>query len=150
MRPPRFRIVWVMGFVALAALEFGAIRAVTDYRGTTRDSLAVGALPMANLLVVGLLVGLRCPGSRRFLLGFEVFGTTALALYIALAILFTDALVQSYLELAIKPVRETLARTGWTTPRLLVAYFIVSLWATLPQLAFALIGGFLARRFRIR
>ena len=43
MRPPRFPIVWVMVFVALAALEFGAIRTVTDYRGATGDSLVVSA-----------------------------------------------------------------------------------------------------------
>jgi hypothetical protein len=150
VRPPRFRIVWVMVFVALAALEFGAIRAVMDYRRPTRDSLVVGALPMANFLVVGLLIGHRRRGSRRFLLGFEVFGTTALALYIAMAILFTDELDQSYLELAIEPLRATIGRTGWTTSRLLIAYFILSLWASLPQLAFALIGGFLFRKFRIR
>ena len=150
MRPPRFPIVWVMVFVALAALEFGAIRAVTDYEGSTRDSLVVGALPMANFLVVGLLIGLRHPWSRRFILGFELFGATALALYIAMAILFADELGQSYLELAIKPLRETLGRAGWTTFRLLMAYFILSLWACLPQLGFALIGGFLSRNFRIR
>jgi hypothetical protein len=150
VRPPRFPIVWVMVFVALAALEFGAIRAVTDYRGATRDSLVVGALPMANFLVVGLLIGHRRRGSRRFLLGFELFGATALTLYIAMAILFTDELGQSYLEPAIKPLRATIGRTGWTTSRLLIAYFMLSLWACLPQLAFALIGGFLSRNFRIR
>ena len=150
MRPPRFPNVWVMVFVALAALEFGTIRAVTDYRGATRDSLVVGALPMANFSVVGLLIGHRRRGSRRFLLGFVLFGATALTLYIAMAILFTDELGQSYLELAIKPLRETIGRTGWTTPRLLIAYFILSLWACLPQLAFALIGGLLSRNFRIR
>jgi hypothetical protein len=150
VRPPRFPIFWVMVIVALAALEFGAIRAVTDYRGATRNSLVVGALPMANFLAVGLLIGHRRRGSRRFLLGFELFGATALTLYIAMAILFTDELGQSYLELAIEPLRATIGRRGWTTSRLLIAYFIVSLWACLPQLAFALIGGFLSRNFRIR
>lgn len=139
-----------MVLVALAALEFGAIRAVMDYRGPTRDSLVVGALPMAHILVVGLLVGHRRRGSRRFLLGFEILGTTALAVYIATAILFTDELSQSYLELAIKPLRGTIGRTGWTTSRLLIASFTLSLWASLPQLGFALIGGFLSRKFRIR
>ena len=105
---------------------------------------------MAKFLVVGLLIGHRWRGSRRFLLGFEVFGTTALALYIAMAILFTDELDQSYLELVIAPLRATLGRNGWTTTRLLIAYVIHSLWASLPQLAFALIGGLLSRKFRIR
>jgi len=34
---------------------------------------------------------------------------------------------------------------NWTTPQWLIGCPIVSLWVTLPQLAFALIGGFLFR-----
>jgi hypothetical protein len=150
VRLPRFRIAWLMVAVIIAALEFWAIRAVTDNRGPVSDSLVVGALPMASFLVVGLLIGLRHPWSRRFILGFEVFGAAALAVYIAVAICFTEELDKSYLEIAISPVRETIGRTGWTNSRLLTAYFILSIWASLPLLAFALLGGFLSRKFRIR
>ncbi len=150
MRLPRFRIAWLMVGVVIAALEFGAIRAATDNRGPVGDSLVVGALPMGNFLVFGLLIGLRHPWSRRFILGFEVFGAAALAVYIAVATLFTEELDQSYLEIAITPVRETIGRTGWTTSRLLIAYFILAVWASLPLLAFALLGGCLSRKFRIR
>jgi hypothetical protein len=149
VKAPRFRIAWAMLLVAIVGLNFRAIRAVMDHRGLTNDSLAVGVIPMANFLAVGLLIGHRRRESRGFLLGFEVFGATALALYIAMAILFDRELEQFYLGLAIKPLKATIGWTGWTTPRLLIAYFILSLWASLPQLAFALIGGFLTRRFRI-
>jgi hypothetical protein len=150
MKVPRFRIAWLMVAIIIAALEFGAIRAVTDNRGPVSDSLVVGALPMTNFLVVGLLIGLRHPWSRRFILGFEVFGVAALVVYIAVAVLFTEELDQSYLEIAIRPLRETIGRTGWTNSRILIAYFILSVWASLPLLAFALLGGFLSRKFRIR
>jgi len=148
MKLPHFRLAWLMAFVAIAALNFGAIRAVTDYRRPISDSLVVGALPMGNFLAFGLLIAHRRRRSRRFLLGFEFFGLTALVLYIAMAILFTDELGQTYLELASKPVRATIARTGWTNPRLVIAYVILSVWATLPQVAFALLGGFLFREAR--
>ena len=47
--------------------------------------MLLGALPMANVLAVGILIGQRRPGSRPFLLGFEAFGAMALALFVALA-----------------------------------------------------------------
>jgi presenilin-like A22 family membrane protease len=68
-----------MVFVALSALDFTAIRAVFDHRGRTSYLLGLGAMSMANVLVVGLLVGHRSRGGRRFLIGFEAFGTMALA-----------------------------------------------------------------------
>ena len=150
MRLPRFRIAWLMVAVVIAALEFGAIRAVTDNRRLVSDELLVGALPMANFLLVGLLIGIRHSWSRRFILGFEIFGAAALAVYIAVAIHFTDELDQSYLEIVIRPVRESIGRRGWTNSRLLIAYFILAVWASLPLMAFALLGGFLSRKFRIR
>ena len=100
MKVPRFRIAWVMVFVAIAALDFGAIRAVFDRNSRTSYLLGIGALPMANVLVVGLLIGHRRRGSRRFLLGFEAFGAMALAVYVTVASLFTEDLVIPYLRLS--------------------------------------------------
>jgi hypothetical protein len=150
VKTPRFRIDWVMIFIAVAALNFGAIRATANYSIQTGVSLYVGAIPMGNLLAIVLMIGLQRRKSHRFLLGFELFGTMALVLYIAMAILFVEKLSESYLELAASPMRATLGRNGWTTPRLIIAYPVLSLWACLPQLAVALIGGFLSRNFRIR
>jgi hypothetical protein len=70
-----------MVFTAIAALDLGAIRAATDHLGPVTGMLAVGALPMANILVCGLLAGCLHRGSRPYLLGFEVLGTLALAFY---------------------------------------------------------------------
>jgi hypothetical protein len=71
--------------------------------GGTRPSpdtpwqLIVGALPMANLLAVCLLIGLRRPSGRRFLLGFGVFGAAALAIYVALASSYPDFFLRPYI-----------------------------------------------------
>ena len=57
MKPPRFRIAWVMVAVALAAVDFGVVRACLDRPGTPAgDLLILGALPMANVLIVGMLI----------------------------------------------------------------------------------------------
>jgi hypothetical protein len=60
MKPPRFRIAWITVAVAIAAPNFGAIRALLlrhehvldDQRGML---LSLGALPMANVLAAGFL-----------------------------------------------------------------------------------------------
>ena len=69
---PRFRIAWVMVFIAVVAINFAAIRAML---GFPEVGLAVlGGLPMANILVVGNLMGRQRPGSRAFLIGFQASG----------------------------------------------------------------------------
>ena len=89
MKTPRFRIAWLMVAVAIAALDFAAIGAILGSgTGDFGIFLLLGALPMANVLAVGILIGQRRPGSRPFLLGFEAFGAMALALYIALVSFF--------------------------------------------------------------
>ena len=98
MKVLRFRIAWLMVFVAIVALNFVAIRRYVDLRiPLQRGILGLGALPMANVLAVGLLIGQRRPGTHPFLLGFEAFGAVALALYVAGACLFTEPLLISYL-----------------------------------------------------
>jgi hypothetical protein len=142
-------IAWLMAIIALAALNLGAIRAALDESGGLDLQLCIVVLPTANVLAMGLLIGHRHRESRRFLLGFEVFGAAALA-YLIVANLSGKDWVWSYLTLASEPLRAAIAPTGggkWSTLRLLAARSFLSLWATLPQLAFALIGGFLSRKF---
>ncbi len=75
MKMPRFRIAWLMVAVAIAGIDFGVIRTLL-----AELFLVMGALSMANVLVVGLLIAQQRPSSRPFLWGFEVFGAMALAL----------------------------------------------------------------------
>ena len=171
VKVPRFRVAWAMIFVAIAALNFGALRIWSDFKRAdiynetstwilnrsdyhnmlVDDALVTGALPMANVLVVGLLIGLRRRRSPPFLSGFEVFGATALALYVAGAIFFTEELVMPYLNLVLKPLARTIGiRPFLSTVKLLILASVAAVMLGLPQLAFALIGGFLFRGVRNR
>ena len=148
MKVPRFRIAWFMVFIALAALDFQVIRAMPEIGPPTSELLVLGALPMANVLTVGLLIGQRRPGSRPFLLGFEAFGVMALALYVALVSFSPQTVVNPYLKPLLQPITITI---GQNRPVVLIATlgFVGVVMLSLPQLTFALMGGLLSRRYRI-
>jgi hypothetical protein len=167
MKAPRIQISWIMAFVAFAALNFGAIRLMSDLQSAiygaktyaefqefvrmhkVADALKFGAIPMVNVLAVGLLIGYAGRGrmNRRFLWGFEVFGTIALALFIAIACLYADSLIMPYLML----VEPLVQRNGpyITTIGKLIGYSACTVMLVLPQVVVAGIGGFLTRNFRI-
>ena len=165
MRIPRVRIVWAMAFVAFAALNFGAIRAMSDrqrevYTAKTMEeyqssvhthkvmeALEFGALPMANILTVGLVIGFLRPESRRFVWGFVIFGALALALFMIIALLHVEDIVVPFLGLASPLVRPT--GPSITNMGIMIAYAAYMAMLTLPQIAIAVAGGFLVRNFRI-
>ena len=93
MKVPRFRIAWLIVFVALAALNFTVLRAEGDATGAL---LVLGAMPMATVLAIGLIIGYRRHGSRSFLLGFESFGAVALILFAVMAASFGEKMLDSY------------------------------------------------------
>jgi uncharacterized membrane protein YeiB len=146
VRRRRFRTASVMAFVALAAFDLAAIRTLGDYRSERGDLLLVGALPMANVLAVGMLTGLQDLRGRRFLLGFEAFGAMALAFYLLMAIFFSRVPYRYVL-----PLVDHLMRALGDYGTLVCVSAICSAAAAmlvLPQVAFGLIGGLLLRRFR--
>ncbi len=150
MKIPRFRIQGIMLAVAIVALNCGALRATSDYASGQNLMLCTAALPMANVLVIGVVIGHRHSNGRRFLLGFEAFGAAALA-YLFVAILSNEDWVWSYMMLAVEPLRLMIRPTNageWSTPRILVGRAVVSLWITLPQVALAFVGGCLSYRYR--
>src|SRR5262245_11262647 len=110
MKVPRFRIAWGMAFVALAALYFTVLRAAYTAPGPAKELLALGAMPMATVLTIGFIVGYRRHGSRPFLLGFESFGATALALFVVVAARFGEEAVFPYLSLFIEPLAEIIGK----------------------------------------
>ena len=113
--------------------------------------LLVGALPMANVLMVGILIAEQRPRSRPFLLGFEVFGAIALALYIYLATPSSPAMPmgRSFRTCACdrfaKCCHQAIPACRSATIGLLVGVTVI----VGPQLVFALIGGFLSYRLKI-
>jgi hypothetical protein len=138
-----------MVLVALVALDLGAIRALLGTEVGT--FLLLGGLPMANVLVVGLLIGQRRPGSRPFLLGFEACGVLALVSYINLTCSLPDSSYEpigSYLTPWLELMDKLIGRNQ---PFLFVpiACFGVVIMLGLPQLAFALLGGLLSRQYRL-
>lgn len=138
--------------IALIAIDFAAIRTLVGF--STGELLILGALPMANILAVCALISQR-RRSRPFLLGFVTFGAVALALYIALTSLFGDGsnnsymtLVNYYLSPLVVPLEQYRGQvSGFVFIPILVVVYVIML--ILPQLAFALLGGSLSRRFKI-
>jgi hypothetical protein len=147
---PRLRIGWVMIAVGIIALNFGVIRAVTDLESRFVFLLSVLVLPMANILAVGLLLAFMRPQRREFLRGFELFGLVVLMCVVGLAMV-AEGLVTFYLAPPMALFEATIGppppiRQNWPTYPYLVAFSFLSVWATWPQLAFAVIGGLLSRR----
>jgi hypothetical protein len=139
-----------MVVVAITALDFAATRALISLRShQIGTSLLVGALPMANVLGVATLVAHQRPRNRPFLLGFEVFGSMALVVYVILATSSRgEVVLDFYLEPFLRPIRETIGHNRrFILVPMLVSTAVVLLGS--PQVFFALIGGSLSCRFRI-
>jgi hypothetical protein len=143
---PRMEIAWVMFVIAIAAFDLTAIRAFLDYNSPFGDELLMGALPMSNVLAVGLLIGQRRRGSSPFLMGFETFGALALASCVALTISFprNNGPIYSYMKFFIDPIAAVI---GQDRPFVLIpiACSVAVLMVGLPQVAIALTGGYVFR-----
>jgi hypothetical protein len=145
---PRFRIARFMVFIALMALDLRAVRELSQFRGNVRLFLILGTLPMANVLVVSILIGQRRPGSRPFLLGFEAFGAVALALYVALVSLFPNETVFPCFQRFYMPIMQAIGH-GRLVVLIPLEYLVAPVLLSLPQVVFALIGGSVSGKFRI-
>ncbi len=152
MRAPRIRIAWVMVLVVVAALNLWFFRICHYNLGTNLgsvvnrlDVLCTGSMPMANILVLGILISLQRRGIRPFLMGFEVFGAVALALYITLCTFYCHELVRPYLFRFQVPVFDAIGRSRAHVPIFEFTAAVILGW---PQIAFALLGGFLFRTIR--
>jgi hypothetical protein len=152
VKVPRFQIAWMMVFVAVAALNIWVFR-ICYYDLWTNDAATAnkidvmysGSMPMANILMLGILVGLRRRGSRAFLMGFELFGAAALAIYITLCSFYCHELVRPYLFRFQNPVFDAIGRSHAHIPIFRFTGAVILGWW---QLAFSLLGGFLSHKFR--
>jgi len=123
---------------------------VSDFESRFLFLLSVLVIPMANILAVGLLHAFLRPRSWLFLRGFEVFGLIALVCFAGLA-MRAEGLVQLYLVPPMALYQAMIGpppplRQDWPSYQFVVGFSFLSLWATWPQLAFAVMGGFLFRR----
>ena len=99
---------------------------------------------MANVLLVGLVIGRRYRSARRFLWGFEAFGAMALAIYVTLDHLISFQIATRYLNLAISPYLDMRGHR-LTAMNHVELDAIVAAMLGLPQLAVAIAGGVLTR-----
>ena len=130
VRPPRFRIAWVMGAVPVIALNFGLLRAMLGLEGKGAQFACAASLPMANVLLVASLDVRRRP----FLRGFVIFGLLAWLCFLLDVCSGAPTLTMLYLA----PIRHLLSTI--MDYSLLAGLAVCSVWATCPQLCFALIG----------
>jgi hypothetical protein len=105
-------------------------------------------MPMASVLVVSLLAGRRRPDRRPFLVGFTLFGVIGLALYVLLAVFFADATVVPYVSLFLEPISKIFG-TDRSEVFILTMYSVAVVVLGWPQVALALLGGFVSRRYKV-
>jgi len=78
MKLPRFNLAGAMTFVAVVALNLGAVRALYD---GADDHLLFDALPTANVLAAVAFAGFRRRRLRSFAIGFVLAGAMSLFAY---------------------------------------------------------------------
>lgn len=135
----RLTIAGMMVAVLLAAVDAASVRSPLSGRSVTEAVLLMGALPMVNLLVLALLPLLHGRGgrfrARPALVGFEVAGVSIILLFAAGANRYPLPLLEG-----VAGAISTLQVPGGPSP--LSAVIALSV----PQLAFALAGGWLGRK----
>jgi hypothetical protein len=138
---PRFSISKLMGFVALAALYFWLWRSL-GIASQLSELVLFAQFPMASVLILGLLTlltGPRRSGDHPRLIGFEVFGLTALLILSAACALATEEIHEG--------IGSWLRSLGIQNPVFMVAVVTVFL---LPQLAAGWLGAWLVGTYKIR
>jgi hypothetical protein len=147
MRFPRFTISGLMALVLLVAVDAWACKALLThgppYSVALSELIVVGALPMANVLALGLYPILMArhdhERGRLGLVGFEVGGLTALLLYLAGSVLWTHSLHEGVVHV----LRAFGLLPGPVSGVAAVAMLI------LPQLALAILGARLGRTYKV-
>jgi hypothetical protein len=130
----------LMAAALIIALDCAVARSPLSGRPLTVILLLLGGLPMGNVLVVGLLPLIRNLHARReqnpWLVGFEVAGWAGLLLFASIAVYHPD------------PLRETIVQSLGSTRALGNHAFLATICSALllPQLALALLGGWLNSR----
>jgi hypothetical protein len=145
---PRLTISALMALVLVVALDVWACKALLmhgpQYGVELSELIVVGALPMANVLALDLFPMLmprhEYERKRPGLVGFEVGGLAALLIFLACSVTMTHPLHEG--------VGHLLKALGFVPgPFSLVGAVVLLL---LPQLALALFGVWLYRKYDIR
>jgi hypothetical protein len=143
----RFSISSLMAVVLVVALDCMAINMLIVRRlsgPNLSDLILFGALPMANVLAIGLIrlwADRKGRGrTRPLLVAFEVCGWVSLLVFVTCAVLATDSFHDGVGDI----LRSLSLRPG--DPLFLVGAVAILL---LPQLAISSVGGWLIKNYRI-
>jgi hypothetical protein len=137
---PRISIAALMTLVVFVAANCAILKGIMARPSVWNEVFILGVLPMANLLAIGLLPGLQRQRARSrfggFRAGFEVCGGLAMVTFLALSLKFTDLFFHF--------------GQSWFQPYLVLTPGLGLVSAVLlaflgPQLAFAVLGGWLGR-----
>jgi hypothetical protein len=164
---PRVSIIFLMALVSLVALNTAAIQYLDGAqiyftnvnRVTTSINLillAMGVLPMASLLALCVLMALpgilRRTSSASFLVGFEVFGWGAVFAFTMLGAVEPQGVLE-FAYVLMNPIgnsalgRRLTAVPDWAGK--IIECTCLAIVYTVPELLFAVIGGWATRRLGI-
>ncbi len=161
----RIPLAGMMAGVVIIAVDAGIIRsliastrviAITPTTNFDLAGFALGVLPLASVLlftgVLRLSALLRKGGGGSYFFGFQVFGWVAVFLFILISAL-SPTLVVDYLGFISTGFVPFLRPLIQTAPEWFLAAFEfcwIAMIFSLPEFAFALLGGWLVRRAGIK
>jgi hypothetical protein len=148
MRPPSFSIADMMVIVAFVALDCVLIRLANS--GPALPYLIVGG----SLMQIGLVIGLLLMFRRRrrmetpypFLVGFEAVGWIGHLIYVVLC-LRSAIWIDEHLRAILAPLLNATGFSRFSTPDMIWRFILGISCLTAPQLAIALVGGWINQRW---
>ncbi|MGO9464492.1 MAG: hypothetical protein ACLQIB_08985 [Isosphaeraceae bacterium] len=152
MKPFRFSIAEMMVVVMIVAMDLGTFRLLGPVYGPWLHQLLeliiAGALPLANMLAIGLLYAFHQRSRHNnippSLVRFEVWGWAALVAWIGCFALFTEPIHNVADRLAKSIISPNTSLSALAFLALLIGFLL------LPPLSVALVGSRFSARYRIR
>jgi hypothetical protein len=140
MRVPRFNLAGAMIFVAVVALNLGAVRWLYDFD----ELLLFDALPTANILAAVGFAGLRRRRLRAFAIGFVL----ACALSLIAFLLWIDRNPWTAIRYLGPPfdALDRLVGGAYPDSRIAIMYVIFVVAFSIPHAALGLVGGCLTAK----
>ncbi len=144
VKRPSFSIAEMMVIVAVVALNCLVLRL------QAHPAFLIGGLPMQIALVIGLPPAFRWrrSGDKRlpFLIGFEVGGWFSSVILFAVCV-FALGSFDKHLRHVLQPFLRGTGFAPFSTPDMIVRIILIACYVTAPQLAIALVGGWICHRW---
>lgn len=149
MKLPSFSIAEMMVIVAVVALDCGVIRMAGW--GPAIPYLVLGGLPMQIVLIIFLRLMFRRRRRRiekpqTFLIGFEIVGWIGHLSYVVLC-LHAVGSIDRHLTDTLAPPLRAMGFSPFSAADMLVLTVLMSFYVTAPQVAIALVAGWISQRW---